>query len=230
MQDAIAIIPARGGSKRFPRKNLIKLKGVPLFVRVAKTALESRLFKSVVVSTEDREIERIGRQEGLDVFVRNPLTASDEATVVDVCFEYFQVSTESSDRFCCIYATAALIGVRDLIDSYRLFDIHPTPDCVMGVGEYNLHPFKALGRNDEGWFEQLFPGRGNVKGQLLPDVVASNGSFYWASTDWFLVNKSFFGERMLVYKLPEERWQDVDYPEDFVRLERKLEERGTQIV
>ncbi|WP_035724223.1 acylneuraminate cytidylyltransferase family protein [Fodinicurvata fenggangensis] len=214
---AVAIIPARGGSKRLPRKNILPLGGRPMIAHPIRLARESGLFERVVVSTEDTEIAEIARIAGAEVFERDTELATDKATVVQVCLDALrrleQEGTEL-DAFCCLYATAAFLTMQDVQDSrVRLFG-PPEADYVMGVSEYPIHPFKAL-RSEDGYLKAVWPESAQLKSQEYPAMCASNGTLYWARSGAFIQEQSFYGQRLVGYELPPNRAIDIDTREDY---------------
>ena len=195
---AVAIIPARGGSKRLPRKNVLPILGKPILSYPIKAALESKLFDSIIVSTEDEEIAKHAQLFGARVIERPVELAGDRATVVEVCLHVLEV-LENENRypnlFCCIYATALFINPNDLRESFRLLNTEPASDFVMGVSEYNLYPVQALIENDS-YLEPMWPEYHAAQGQIQPRLVASNGTLYWARVSTFQDVRSFYGERL----------------------------------
>lgn len=214
---AVAIIPARGGSKRLPRKNILPLGGRPMIAHPISLVRESGLFERVVVSTEDTEIAEIAKEFGAEVFERSDELATDKATVVQVCLDVLQRLEQEGtelDAFCCLYATAAFLTSQDLQDSRgRLFGL-PKADYVMGVSEYPIHPFKAL-HSEDGYLKAVWPESAQLKSQEYPAMCASNGTFYWARAGAFSQEQSFYGQRLVGYELPPERAVDIDTPEDY---------------
>ena len=214
----VAIIPARGGSKRLPRKNMLPIQGRPILSYPVRTAFESGLFAQVIVSTEDKEIARIGDAEGARVMERPKNLATDNSTVVEVCLNVLD-SLESEDNrlpthFCCIYATALLIQAEDLRKSYGLLKEEPECDFVMGVSKYSLHPAQALIEKDN-FLTYMWPEYQEMKSQNYPHLLCSNGTLYWAKTAVFRITKSFYAKRLKGYIVPQSRAVDIDTPEDY---------------
>ncbi|MGD8963851.1 MAG: acylneuraminate cytidylyltransferase family protein [Desulfobacterales bacterium] len=212
----VAIIPARGGSKRLPRKNVLPILGEPILSYPIKAALESKLFDSVIVSTEDAEIARAARMSGAQVIHRPAQLAGDRTTVVEVCLQVLEVLENENRRpnfFCCIYATALFIKPDDLRESVKLLDAAPKSDFVMGVTEYNLYPVQALIKNGC-YLMPMWPEYHGTQGQFQPHLVASNGTLYWARVSAFRDGQSFYGKRLKGYFIPKERSVDIDTPED----------------
>jgi N-acylneuraminate cytidylyltransferase len=213
----VAIIPARGGSKRLPRKNALPILGRPILSYPIRTALESGLFEQVIVSTEDHEIARIGEVEGARIMERPEDLATDISTVVDVCLHVLDsLERENSlpAHFCCIYATAFLIQPEDLCRSYGLLKEEPACDFVMGVSEYSLHPVQALIEKDN-FLTYMWPEYQGLKSQKYPRLLCSNGTLYWADTTVFKSTKSFYAERLRGYLIPQSRAVDIDTQEDY---------------
>ena len=155
----VAIIPARGGSKRLPRKNIVPVLGKPILSYPITAAQESALFDAVIVSTDDEEIAESARSTNARVVERSTELAHDRATVVQVCLDVLEVlrhENQLPDYFCCIYATALFITPDDLRRSFRLLQGKPAADFVMGVSEYNLHPVQALVEKD-GYLTPMWP-------------------------------------------------------------------------
>lgn len=217
----IAIIPARGGSKRLPRKNIRVLLGRPLLQWPVQAALDSGLFERVVVSTEDPEISEIAREAGAEVLVRPDSIATDTSTVVDVCMHALDTYSETED-FCCIYATAALLTVKDLLDSHEMY-MQQTFDSVMAVAEYDLSPFSALHEVDGKW-RMVWPEFGELQSQKRPSVLACAGMLFWMDVQAMRQYRTFYTDNMGVYRVPRSRLCDVDTIEDFVLVEKAAKE------
>lgn len=213
----VAIIPARGGSKRLPRKNILPINGLPTIAYPIQAALESGLFNDVIVSTEDAEIAEVAQKHGASILERPESLAQDASTVKQVCTHTLEVLEDNGklpDSFCCIYATAVFITSDDLIDSAKTLNAKPWPDFVMGVSDYNLQVMQAM-HADNGYLTPRFPDEIHKQSQLQPDYVASCGMFYWAKTTAFLETQSFYGEKLCGHFIPRLRACDLDTPEDY---------------
>ena len=218
----IAIIPARGGSKRLPRKNILPLSGKPLIAHVIATAIGSNIFDKVIVSTEDREIADIARKYGAEIFQRDTTLAQDSSTVVEACLDVLKI--ESGDLFCCLYATAALLSVKTIQDSYQRFITEKT-SVLMGVSEYNYSPIQALKIDDKGGATLLLKEFEKKQSQHYPKIRVSNGTFYWGRREDFIKEKTFYSEYLNVFDVPENEVCDVDTEEDYKKLIKKYEDR-----
>ena len=214
----IAIIPARGGSKRLPRKNIIDFFGISIIERVISNAFKSHLFKFVIVSTDDDEIADISEKCGAKVIMRDANLSDDKATVVQVCNDVLSRSQAVlgylPEMFCCIYATAVLINEKDLTESYSLMKKKPLPDAVMGVSKYEIHPYRAIELNDTGFLTPKEIKGATGKSQNLPEYCASNGTIYWSRVKSFIKEPSFYPKKLKGYYVPRSRAVDIDTIED----------------
>ncbi|MCI5135662.1 MAG: acylneuraminate cytidylyltransferase family protein [Candidatus Electrothrix sp. AW2] len=212
----VAIIPARGGSKRLPRKNVLPIQGKPMLTYPVQAAQKSKMFDRIIVSTEDEEIKQVALKAGAEVFQRPEDLARDRATVVQVCKNVLDVLGEQNNYpefFCCIYATAIFITPEDIKNSFLLFNQEPKPDVVMGVSEFNLQPVQALEEKD-GFLNPKWPEYLDLQSQFHPHLVASNGALYWARTSYFEKNPKFYCPRLKGYAIPRIRTVDLDTSED----------------
>jgi len=218
----IAIIPARGGSKRLPRKNILLLNNKPLLAHVIDIALNSNIFEKVIVSTEDEEIARIAGEFGAEVFIRNSKLAQDSSTVVEVCLDVLR--EYKVDEFCCLYATSALLSVTTLKESYREFRTRK-PSVLMGVSNYNYSPVQALKVDNNGDASLLIEEFRGVQSQYHPKLRVSNGSLYWAKEQSFIKEKTFYSKKLNVFDVPENEVCDIDTEEDYKKLLKKYADR-----
>jgi pseudaminic acid cytidylyltransferase len=219
----IAIIPARGGSKRLPRKNILPLSGKPLIAHVIATAIESNIFDKVIVSTEDREIADIARKYGAEIFQRDTTLAQDSSTVVEACLDVLKI--ESGDLFCCLYATAALLSVKTIQDSYQRFITEKT-SVLMGVSEYNYSPIQALKIDDKGGATLLLKEFEKKQSQHYPKIRVSNGTFYWGRREDFIKEKTFYSSNLKVFDVLKNEVCDIDTIDDYNQLVRIFNENS----
>jgi pseudaminic acid cytidylyltransferase len=217
----IAIIPARGGSKRVPRKNIADLNGAPLVSYAIRTCLQSELFSRVIVSTEDGEIAAIAREYAAEVDPRPDTLAGDKTPATAVIKELLERNFPGSaqpDNFCLVYPMAAFLTVQDLQGSAAELARY---DAVMGVSKYISHPYKAL-IEVNGHLKAMWPDLNMQQSQNYPETYASNGTFCWMRTGAFLECLSFYPERLHGYVLPEDRAVDIDTLEDLERARRLI--------
>ncbi|SES34720.1 pseudaminic acid cytidylyltransferase [Vreelandella subterranea] len=219
----VAIIPARGGSKRLPRKNILLLDGKSLLARVIDCCQNSELFGEVIVSTEDDEIVEIAKDAGAYVHVRSPSLAQDRSTVVEVCEDV--LINSSYDFFCCVYATAAMLTPATLQKSFERFISNPDVNVVMGVSSYNYSPVQALKVDYNGKAEVLLPEYLGVQSQFQPKLRVSNGTFCWGRKESFLKEKTFYSNKLCVFDVPEDEVCDLDTPADYEMLLAKYKNK-----
>ena len=217
----IAIIPARGGSKRLPRKNVLKLNGQPMLSYPIRTAKASGLFDEVYVSTEDAEIADVARQFGAEVIERPVQISEDRSTVVEVCLHALEV-LPNVELMCCIYATAVLLTPNTLGASRALLDQKPEANFVMGVSEYMHPPVQALVADECGYLSYMWSEWSGMQSQFYPHLLVSNGTHYWARREALMQEKTFYGHRLVGHVVPEEEVSDINTQVDFDRVSAKI--------
>jgi pseudaminic acid cytidylyltransferase len=224
----IAIIPARGGSKRIPRKNILPFFGRPMLAWPISAARESGLFDKVVVSTDDDEIAEIAAGAGAEVpFRRPPELADDFAPTRAVinhairCVE--QTTSQTVELACCIYATAPMIEAADLAAAHALLVADPAVDFVFAASNFPYPVHRALTRDATGAVEMLWPEHRMTRSQDLPDAFHDAGQFYWGRRNAYLANEPMFSPRARAHIMPRSRVQDIDTPEDWAFVEQLMQ-------
>jgi pseudaminic acid cytidylyltransferase len=212
----VAIIPARGGSQRLHRKNMLDFHGKPIIAYTIEAALQTGLFDRTVVSTEDAEIADISKRYGAEVLIRPLELAADTASVVDVCLHALELEGRRGafyDILCCLYATAPL---RNAVDIRNTVELVRSRECdfAMAVTEYHYPPHQAMIINDSGFMEAMWPYLVNKRWQDVPKMLIDNGSTYVASVPEFIRVKSFRGPKLRGYYMPRNRSVDIDVAED----------------
>jgi CMP-N-acetylneuraminic acid synthetase len=223
----LCLIPARGGSRRFPRKNVAPLAGKPLIAYTITAARASGLFDRVVVSTEDEEIREVAEAWGAEVFPRPAELATDTAGNVDVCLDALARLARGGERFDllgCLLPTSPLRTVEDLHGAHAAL-LERGADAVMAVTDYAIPPFWAL-EEQEGFLRPHWGRRYMVKSQELPRVCVDNGAIYLVRIDVFERERSFYSARLAGYWMPRERSVDVDEPVDLALAEFFLTRQG----
>lgn len=211
----VCIIPARGGSKRLPRKNILPFNGRPLLTHVVRAAQEAEIFDEIIVSSEDEEILDVAATTGATAYKRDPSIASDRATVVQVCLDVLQ--NRNAEEFCCIYATAVLLQTETIIESAKQFQTYGAENAsvLMGVSEYNYSPLQALTMDDSNNGTVMFSHFDGVQSQFYPKMRVSNGTLYWARRDTFIAEKSFYSKKLKLFDIPEAQVSDLDTQSDY---------------
>jgi N-acylneuraminate cytidylyltransferase len=215
----VAIIPARGGSKRIPRKNLMPFDGVPMIVRSIHLALDSGLFERVVVSTDDAEIAEVAQAHGADVpFLRPAELADDFAGTAAVIVHALQ-QLPGFDYACCVYATAPLLQARYLRQGLDLLEQHADKSFAFSVSSFGFPVQRALTLDGQGALTALYPEFRNTRSQDLPEAFQDAGQFYWGRSDAWLRGEVIFSPASLPVIVPRHLVQDIDTPEDWKRAE-----------
>lgn len=219
----VAIIPARGGSKRLPRKNILPLGGRPMLSWSVDAALQSGLFERVCVSTDDHEIHQVASRSGAEVLQRPEFLGSDSATVAQVCTHHLKEwmdSGESYDHLYCLYPTAPLRNVDDLRAIASIFATQPEAIAVVAVSKFTHYPHQALQVGADGELRAFWPELVNVRGSDLPLLVAGNGSTYAVSVPSFMQTQSFLpATGLYAHYMNPLRSIDVDTKDEYELLQ-----------
>ncbi|HVV79534.1 MAG TPA: acylneuraminate cytidylyltransferase family protein [Pseudolabrys sp.] len=208
----LAIIPARGGSKRLPRKNVIDFFGKPILAYTIAAAHEARLFDRILVSTEDKEIADIARRHGAEVDKRPAALGRDEATVTDVCLELLDRLERQGDRYgtlTVLYATAPLRAAEDIHATHALLEPGRC-DFAMAVTEFQQPVHQALRRDAGGNLTPVFPDLVSRRAEAAGSCFAGNGSTYSVDVSAFRRERSFYGQPLRGHAMPPERSVDID--------------------
>jgi pseudaminic acid cytidylyltransferase len=219
----IAIIPARGGSKRIPRKNIKLFDGKPIIAHVIERALESGCIDRVIVSTDDNEIAEIAKQYGAEVpFVRPTELADDFSTtavVISHAINWLIDKGQKPQYVCVMYATAPFIRSSVLSDSLSLLKQNTKKSFCFGVTEFPAPIQRAFKITSSGDVEMFLPEHFNSRSQDLEKAYHDAGQFYWGITERFLDSKGMFSSDSLPYPLPCHEVQDIDTLDDWKRAE-----------
>lgn len=218
----VAIIPARGGSKRIPRKNVRAFCGRPMIAWPIEAATQAGLFDHILVSTDDEEIAQAARDAGAETpFMRPAKLADDHTGTTDVVVHALEWAIASGwpvDAACCIYATAAFITGEDLRNAHALL----SADCDFAFPalRYGHPPQRGFVKADNGSPALVQPEHRATRTQDLPPVYHDAGQFYWGASEAWLDRRPVFGTRSRFIELPATRAVDVDRPEDWEMAER----------
>lgn len=215
----VAIIPARGGSKRIPRKNLMPFDGVPMIVRSIRMALDSGLFDQVVVSTDDEEIAELAQAHGAQVPFLRPANLADDFTGTAAVIVHALQQLPPFDYACCIYATAPLLQARYLRQGLELLERHPEKSFAFSVCSFGFAVQRALTVDGQGALTALYPEFRNTRSQDLPEAFQDAGQFYWGRSDAWLRGDVLYSPASLPVILPRHLVQDIDTLEDWKRAE-----------
>ena len=218
----LALIPARGGSKRIPRKNIRLFRGKPMIAWSIEAAISAGCFDRIVVSTDDEEIAAVARSHGAEVpFLRPAYLANDLATTQAVVVNALQWCEEQNlapHALCCLYATAPFVQPTDLVAAGDLLEKAPIDSFVFTATSFPFPIQRAIHINTEGQSAMFNPEQFNTRSQDLVEAFHDAGQFYWARPEAWKHRESIFENgRPLV--IPRWRVQDIDTEEDWHRAE-----------
>ena len=218
----IAIIPARGGSKRIPRKNIIDFCGKPMIVWSIEAALKSGCFDRVIVSTDDDEIAEIALKNGAEIPFMRPATLADDVTgttpVIKQAVEWLVADGLRPSIVCCIYATSPFLSSGDLLKGLAQLD-NTRSAYAFAVTSYAFPIQRAIKINANSKVEMYYPEHFDTRSQDLEETWHDAGQFYWGTAEAWLSEKVIFGPESSLVVLPRARVQDIDTVEDLERAE-----------
>lgn len=218
----VAIIPARGGSKRIARKNIREFFHKPIIAWSIQAALESKCFDKVVVSTDDHEIANIARQHGAAAPFMRPKEISDDHTgttpVIRHAIEWFTSQGYQPEQVCCIYATAPFLQPSDLWQSLKMLN-DSDKEYVFSITGYPFPIQRGIRLTPSGSVEMLHPEHFNTRSQDLEEIFHDAGQFYWGHARSWIEERPIFSSASIGYLLPRHRVQDIDTEEDWTFAE-----------
>lgn len=218
----LAIIPARGGSKRIPRKNIKPFGGKPMIAWSIATAKQSGCFDRIIVSTDDAEIAQVAKAHGADVpFMRPPELSDDHVGTIPVIAHAVawqnQHGAQAQD-VCCIYATAPFVQPADLQRGLQTLQSSEA-DYAFSVTSYAFPIQRAIRITAQQRVEMFQPEHFNTRSQDLEEAWHDAGQFYWGKASAWLAGKPLFSQHAAPVPQPRHRVQDIDTPEDWQRAE-----------
>jgi pseudaminic acid cytidylyltransferase len=218
----IAIIPARGGSKRIPRKNIREFCGKPIIAYSIEAARQSNCFDRIIVSTDDAEIATVARDWGAETpFLRPAELANDFAGTIPVikhAIEWFNKNEIQPELACCIYATAPFVTSQDLQRGLDTL-LSTKSEYAFTLTSYPFPIQRAVRLTSSGRIAMFQPEHFNTRSQDLEEAYHDAGQFYWGRCEAFLRELPMFSEAAAPVLLPRHRVQDIDTLEDWSRAE-----------
>lgn len=218
----IAIIPARGGSKRIPRKNIKLFFGKPMIAWSIEAAKAAAIFDKIIVSTDDAEIAEISRWYGAETpFVRPENISNDFVGTTQVIGHATKWALEQGwniQSICCIYATAPFVSPKDIKLGLQILN-SGSWDYVFSATEFAAPIYRSFRSLGGGGLEMYFPDEFHTRSQDLPIALHDAGQFYWGRPDVWIDEKIIFGKKSTCIKLPRWRVQDIDNDDDWLRAE-----------
>lgn len=229
----LCVIPARGGSKRIPRKNIRAFAGLPIIAHSILAAQKSGLFERIVVSTDDQEIAAVARQYGAETPFLRPADISDDYTttnaVVKHAIAWHRAAGFPVEYACCIYATAPFVQARYLRAGYEQLAQQPDKQFAFSVTSFGFPIQRALRIRADGALEALAPEHRLTRSQDLEEAFHDAGQFYWGRADAYLQDAVLFSPLSLPVLLPRHLVQDIDTLEDWRRAELMYAAAGAEL-
>jgi pseudaminic acid cytidylyltransferase len=218
----LCVIPARGGSKRIPHKNIKSFCGQVMIGYSIKAALNSQCFDQIIVSTDDAEIAEVAKSFGASVpFMRPDELANDYADTVSVikhAIEWFDDQGQPPFEVCCLYATAPFVRVGAIKEAYKQMQSTQADYCFT-VTSFAFPIQRAIKITVENRIETFYPKHLKTRSQDLEESYHDAGQFYWGKAETFKQQKPLFSKSATPYILPRYLVQDIDTPEDWKRAE-----------
>lgn len=218
----LAVIPARGGSKRIPRKNIRDFAGQPIIAYSIRAALDSQVFDKIIVSTDDDEIAAVARAAGAEVPFLRPAELADDHTgtnaVVKHAIQWFARKGEVVDQVCCIYATAPFVQARYLREGLAKLEASGKA-YAFSTTSFPFPIQRSIRINSDGTVDAVFPEHVATRSQDLEETYHDAGQFYWGRAESFLDDVVIFSSASVPVILPRYLVQDIDTLEDWHRAE-----------
>jgi pseudaminic acid cytidylyltransferase len=218
----LCVIPARGGSKRIPRKNIKEFCGKPMIAWSIGSAIKSECFDRIIVSTDDEEIASVAKRYGAEVPFMRPAQLADDYTgttaVIAHAIEWQNSHGEAADKVCCLYATAPFVQVTDLQKGFNVLESSGA-EYAFSVTSYAFPIQRAIRITQNQRVKMFQPEYFNTRSQDLEEAWHDAGQFYWGRAAAWLGNKQIFSSDAVPILLPRHRVQDIDTPEDWERAE-----------
>jgi len=218
----IAIIPARGGSKRIPEKNIKPFAGKPIIYYSIEAARKSGLFDMIIVSTDSESIASVARNFGATIpFIRPDELSTDTASTEDViihAIDSMRKIIDTIDYVCCIYATAPFIQECYLTQGLDLL-ISSQATTAFSVTTFPYPIYRALQITEHNKLSMIWPEYMSARSQDLPEVYHDAGQFYWLDVNSFLLEKKLYSSNSIPVIIPRYYVQDIDTIEDWIQAE-----------
>ena len=219
----VAVIPARGGSKRIPHKNIKPFCGKPMIAYSIEAAKDAGIFDRIIVSTDSEKIASTAKDFGAEVPFMRPCELADDHTGTDAvilhALKRLMEDREKIDYICCIYATAPFVKAEYIIRGYNILHDNNATSCF-SVTTYSFPIFRSLKINNQNRLEMFWPEYRETRSQDLTEAHHDAGQFYWADAKKYLKEKQFYSKDAVPVILPRYLVQDIDTPEDWETAEK----------
>jgi N-acylneuraminate cytidylyltransferase len=221
----LCIIPARGGSKRIPRKNIKEFKGAPIISYSIKAAIDSNLFEEIMVSTDDEEIAKIAISFGASIpFYRTEENANDYSTTADVLLEvirHYQELGKEFDNICCIYPTAPFVTSNRLVEGFK--KLLNGADSVLPLVSFDYPIWRSFKLNENNYVEYNWIEFINSRSQDLPQAYHDAGQWYWVKIPMLVESGNLIFETTKGLHLSPFEAHDIDALHDWKLAELKYD-------
>jgi pseudaminic acid cytidylyltransferase len=218
----VAVIPARGGSKRIPRKNINPFLGKPIIAYSIEAAIASQCFDEIIVSTDDEEIASVAKTFGASIPFLRPQEFSDDCTptttVIKHAIDWYREQGTAVDYLCCLYATAPFVSAQSLKDGWEAMQEQGI-DYAFSATSFPFPIQRAIKRDAKGRVEMFQPQHYYTRSQDLEDAYHDAGQFYWGKAEAFQQELMVFAKHSKAVLLPRSHVQDIDTEEDWARAE-----------
>lgn len=222
----VCIIPARGGSKRIPKKNIKLFCGKPIIIWSIEIAIASECFDKIIISTDDLKISKLAKKYKVEVPFKRPKKISDDKTgtveVVSHAIKWLIKNNQKPEYVCCIYATAPFIKLSDLKNGLKILK-NSNCSYVFPATHYSYPVQRSFKIKKNKQLKMLYPHHLNSRSQDLEDVYHDAGQFYWGKTDAWLQNRPIFNKNTKLISVPRYRALDIDTIDDWIIAERMFE-------
>jgi len=218
----IAIIPARGGSKRIKGKNLKNFNGAPIISKTIKILKKSRLFDKIIVSTDSKKIKKIALESGALVPFIRPRFLSDDFTssgeVIKHCIKFME-KKYNFKYICCVYPCNPFLKIKDLHNGYKKITSGKN-DFIFSATEYQFPFFRSFIFSKKNGCKMVFKRYYKERSQDLNKIYSDAGQFYWGTKKIWLSKQNIYSKKSNFILIPKWRYHDIDTPEDWVRAEK----------
>ncbi len=230
---SIAVIPARGGSKRIPRKNLKLFNGAPIISYAIKTALESNIFDEVIVSTDDEEIAELSLNFGAKIpWMRPKVLADDYATTINVmqdAAKKLKISRSDLKSICCLYPTTPLLKSEFLLKAQEIL-IKNDWNYVFSGLKVTPSPYRFFTLEETEEVKMLFPQKETSRTQDLSPIYHDAGQFYWGTVQAWELGLPIFSSKSTIVELAADSVIDIDTEDDWLKAERLFQlQKGPRV-
>ena len=219
---SIAIIPARGNSKRIKKKNYKKFNGVPTIGKTIKILKKSKLFDRIIVSTDSKEICKISKNCGAEIpFIRPKSLSDDYALISDVivhCIKFLIKKKYSFDNVCCVYAPNPFLKISDLKEGLNKIKSKKY-SYIFSATRYQFPFFKSFIQTKNKEIKMIFPKNFKKRSQDLKNIYCDAAQFYWANKKTWIRQNNIFNKKSHFVLIPKWRYHDLDTNEDWQRAE-----------